>query len=61
MRDLVSAIPRTIAVLLIEHDLDTALPIADIVTVLHRRRVVVEGTRADIVADPRVREVYLAG
>jgi branched-chain amino acid transport system ATP-binding protein len=48
-------------VVLIEHDLDAALPLADTITVMQYGRVIVEGTRAEVVADPRVREVYLAG
>jgi branched-chain amino acid transport system ATP-binding protein len=59
--ELLGRIPRDITVLLIEHDLDAALPLAETITVMHQGRVVVEGTRAEVVRDPRVREVYLAG
>jgi len=44
---------------MIEHDMDTALDLADRITVLHYGRVIVEGTRAEVVADPKTREVYL--
>ena len=38
---------------------DTALAFAERITVLHYGEVIVEGTRAEVVADPRTREVYL--
>jgi branched-chain amino acid transport system ATP-binding protein len=39
--------------------MDTALELADRITLLHFGEVVCEGTRAEVVADPRTREVYL--
>ena len=59
VRSLVAGIPRETTVVMIEHDMDTALDLAETITVLHYGRVIVEGTRADVVADPRTREVYL--
>ena len=59
VQKLVAAIPRETTVVLIEHDMDTALDLADRITVLHYGRVIVEGTRAEVVADPKTREVYL--
>jgi branched-chain amino acid transport system ATP-binding protein len=55
---LLEAIPRSITIVLIEHDMDTALSLADTVTVMQHGRVLVDGTRAEIVADPRVKEAY---
>ena len=52
-------IPRAITIVMIEHDMDTALELADRITLLHFGEVIVEGTRAEVVADPRTREVYL--
>ena len=46
-------------VVMIEHNMDVALEFADRITLLHFGEVVVEGTRAEVVADPRTREVYL--
>ncbi len=60
MQALITSIPRDITIVLIEHDMDIALSLADTITVMHQGRVLCEGTRADVVADPRVREVYLA-
>jgi branched-chain amino acid transport system ATP-binding protein len=44
---------------MIEHDMDTALELAEHLTVLHYGRVIVEGLRAEVVAHPKTREVYL--
>jgi branched-chain amino acid transport system ATP-binding protein len=57
--ELIAAIPREVTVILIEHDMDTALVLAERITVLHYGSVIVEGTRAEVVADPKTREVYL--
>ncbi|MGA8816207.1 MAG: ABC transporter ATP-binding protein [Xanthobacteraceae bacterium] len=59
VRELLKAIPRDVTVVMIEHDMDIALEFADRITLLHFGEVVVEGTRAEVVADPRTREVYL--
>jgi branched-chain amino acid transport system ATP-binding protein len=59
VKQLIGAIPRETTVVMIEHDMDTALDLAERITVLHYGRVIVEGTRAEVVADPKTREVYL--
>jgi branched-chain amino acid transport system ATP-binding protein len=59
VRQLLTSIPRDVTIVMIEHDMDTALEIADRITLLHFGEVIVEGTRAEVVADPRTREVYL--
>jgi branched-chain amino acid transport system ATP-binding protein len=59
VRSLLDAIPRDVTIVMIEHDMDTALAFAERITVLHYGEVIVEGTRAEVVADPRTREVYL--
>ncbi len=56
---LLSEIPRDVTVVMIEHDMDVALGFADRITLLHFGEVIVEGSRAEVVADPRTREVYL--
>ena len=57
--ELIAAIPRETTVIMIEHDMDTALGFAERITVIHYGSVIVEGTRAEVVADPKTREVYL--
>ncbi len=59
VRKLLLAIPRDVTIVMIEHDMDVALDLADRITLLHFGEVIVEGTRAEVVADPRTREVYL--
>jgi branched-chain amino acid transport system ATP-binding protein len=59
VRSLLDGIPRDVTIVMIEHDMDTALAFAERITVLHYGEVIVEGTRAEVVADPRTREVYL--
>jgi branched-chain amino acid transport system ATP-binding protein len=56
---LVARIPRDVTVVMIEHDMDVALDFAERITVLHFGEVVVEGTRGEVVAHPRTREIYL--
>ncbi|ARP99396.1 ABC transporter ATP-binding protein [Pseudorhodoplanes sinuspersici] len=56
---LLKTIPREVTIVMIEHDMDTALEFAERITLLHYGEVIVEGTRAEVVADPRTREVYL--
>jgi len=56
---LLTEIPRDITVVMIEHDMDVALEFAERITLLYFGEVLVEGTRAEVVNDPRTREVYL--
>ena len=56
---MIQRFPREMTVLLIEHDMDVALALADRVTVMHEGRVLAEGTREAIQADPRVTQIYL--
>ena len=56
---LVTTIPRDVTTVMIEHDMDVALDFAERITVLHLGEVVVEGTRSEVVADPRTRRIYL--
>jgi branched-chain amino acid transport system ATP-binding protein len=59
VQSLLGTIPRDVTIVMIEHDMDVALAFAERITVLHYGRVIVEGTRAEVVADPRTKEVYL--
>jgi branched-chain amino acid transport system ATP-binding protein len=59
VRRLLQAIPRDVTIVMIEHNMDVALEFAERVTLLHFGEVIVEGTRAEVVAHPRTREVYL--
>jgi branched-chain amino acid transport system ATP-binding protein len=55
---MIADLPRDLTVLMIEHDMDVALGLADRVTVMHRGRVILEGAPAEVQRNPEVREVY---
>jgi branched-chain amino acid transport system ATP-binding protein len=59
MARLLGRLDPAITVLIIEHDMDIALEVAHHVTVLHYGRVIADGTRETVRADPTVREIYL--
>ena len=59
VKELIASIPRETAVIMIEHDMDTALDLAETVTLLNYGRVIVDGDRDAVIADERTREVYL--
>jgi branched-chain amino acid transport system ATP-binding protein len=52
-------LPRQFTLVLIEHDLEVALRVADRVTVFDQGRFFAEGTPEEIEADPRVQAIYL--
>ena len=56
--NMIRGLPRDITVVLIEHDMDVALGLADRVTVMHRGRVMAEGTPEEVQANAQVRDVY---
>ncbi len=53
------ALPKDIAILIIEHDMDLVFRFAQKITVLVQGEVLCEGTPAEIAADKRVHQVYL--
>jgi branched-chain amino acid transport system ATP-binding protein len=55
---LIAGLSRDLTLLMIEHDMDVALGLADRVTVLHRGRVILEGAPGEVQRNPEVREVY---
>jgi branched-chain amino acid transport system ATP-binding protein len=59
LTDLLLALDRKITLLLIEHDMDVALRVAERVTMMHDGRVIVEGTPDEIRANQLVHELYL--
>jgi branched-chain amino acid transport system ATP-binding protein len=61
MIELVRGLPRTLALLMIEHDMKVVFSLADRITVLYYGEVLASGTPAQIQASERVREVYLGG
>ena len=59
LTDLLLALDREITLILIEHDMDVGLRVAERVTMMHEGRVIVEGTPTEIRADQLVHELYL--
>jgi branched-chain amino acid transport system ATP-binding protein len=59
MIELISTLPKSIAVLMIEHDMKVVFSIADRITVLSFGEVLASGSVAEVQANERVREVYL--
>ncbi|CAA7625017.1 ABC transporter ATP-binding protein [Magnetospirillum sp. SS-4] len=56
---ILDTLPKDIAVLLIDHDMDLVFRFAQRITVLVQGSVMVEGTPAEIAANERVRKIYL--
>ena len=59
MVQLIDALPRTITLLIVEHDMEVVFRLADRITVMHYGEVVNEGVPNEIRADATVQEIYL--
>jgi branched-chain amino acid transport system ATP-binding protein len=59
LTDLLLALDPDITLILIEHDMDVALRVAERVTMMHDGRVIVEGTPDEIRANELVHDLYL--
>jgi len=59
IHDVLDRLPRDIAILIIEHDMDVVFGFAREIVVLVQGRVLTRGTPGQIAADPEVRAVYL--
>jgi branched-chain amino acid transport system ATP-binding protein len=59
LTEMLLALDRDTTLLLIEHDMDVALRVAEYVTMMHDGRVIVEGTPAEIRANELVHDLYL--
>jgi branched-chain amino acid transport system ATP-binding protein len=59
LTELLLALDRDITLILIEHDMDVALRVAERVTMMHDGRVIVEGTPDEIRANELVHDLYL--
>jgi len=59
LTELLLKLDPAITLILIEHDMDVALRVAEWVTMMHDGRVIVEGTPAEIRANELVHDLYL--
>jgi ABC-type branched-subunit amino acid transport system ATPase component len=59
MFELIEALPKSIAVLIVEHDMKLVFRFAEIVTVLVQGKVLMSSTPEQISKDPQVRDIYL--
>lgn len=58
---LLQSLPRHMSFVLIEHDLDIALRVAERVTVMHNGRVLRHGSPGEIESDAEVQAIYMGG
>lgn len=56
---LVRRISKNLTILVVEHDMQLVMELADRITVLHYGEILAEGTPSEIQNNPRVMEVYL--
>jgi branched-chain amino acid transport system ATP-binding protein len=61
LTDLLLGLDPSITLMLIEHDMDVALRVAERVTMMHDGRKIVEGTPDEIRSNQLVHELYLGG
>ncbi len=59
MTALLKTLDPSITLLIIEHDMDVAFELTDRISVLHYGKVVADGLRRDVTANPLVQEIYL--
>jgi branched-chain amino acid transport system ATP-binding protein len=56
---LVRSIAKNLTILIVEHDMQVVMELAQRITVLHHGEILAEGTPSEIQQNPRVLEVYL--
>lgn len=59
--ELIRSFPRSVSLLMIEHDMEVVFSIADKITVLHHGQVVISGEPEEIRNSEHVREIYFGG
>ncbi len=57
--EILGSLPAHIGFIIIEHDMDVALRVAESVTMMHNGRIFKEGVPEEIENDPEVQELYL--
>ncbi|MEL6219392.1 MAG: ABC transporter ATP-binding protein [Pseudomonadota bacterium] len=59
--EILTGLPSHMGFIIIEHDMDVALRVAESVTMMHNGRIFKEGKPEEIESDPEVQELYLGG
>jgi branched-chain amino acid transport system ATP-binding protein len=59
--EILNGLPGHMGYIIIEHDMDVALRVAESVTMMHNGRIFKEGKPAEIEEDPEVQALYLGG
>ena len=57
--EIIRKIARQYAVVVVEHDMEFVKAVADTVTVMHEGKILTEGSAAQVLADEKVKAVYL--
>lgn len=57
--EIIKKIARQYAVVVVEHDMEFVKAVADTVTVMHEGKILTEGSAAQVLADEKVKAVYL--
>ena len=57
--ELIQTLPRSLTIMIVEHDMDVIFTLADLVTVLHYGQIISSGKPDEVRGDARVQEVYL--
>ena len=58
---LIQELPRTLTLLVVEHDMEVVFAVADRITVLHHGEVFLSGVPEKVRGDERVKEIYFGG
>jgi branched-chain amino acid transport system ATP-binding protein len=59
MAQFLAQLPRSLTLVMIEHDMQVVFSLADRITVLHYGRLLATGRPAEISANKNVQEIYL--
>lgn len=59
LMDLLNSLPREVTVLIIEHDMDIAMQVADIITIMHNGEVIATGSPTEISHNDHIHRLYL--
>ena len=55
----IAALPRSLTLIIVEHDMDVVFALADRLSVMHYGEIVVDGTVAEVRANSQVQAIYL--